>query len=325
MQTGPLPERKFMLSIDVEEWYQTENLRQLWPPDSWDKAESRVEGNVRRLLDLLDETKTKATFFTLGCIAEKHPAMVREMFNRGHEIASHGFRHVLTNLLTPEQWQEDVVSTKKLLEDVTASAVIGYRAPSFTIQPYCFEILWKAGYLYDSSFFPSSHHDRYGKVNIPSLAPVTRVDPGIYEIPIPTLNLAGMKLPWGGGAYFRLIPFPVFGWGVTQISRQTGSYLFYLHPWELDPGQPYQGQLKRSFRFRHYTGLKGTEQKLRRLLRAFSFTRIDAVLHQVMRSEGSMSHPVTEQVPVPNKDQGLRENPAPGERIGQSARQGRSS
>src|SRR5207249_4022386 len=138
-------------------------------------------------------------FFTLGCIAEEHPAMVKEIFSRGHEVASHGYDHVLTTSLTHAQWEQDVTRAKKLLEDLTGSRVIGYRAPAFTIQKYCYEILWRAGYIYDSSFFPSTYHDRYGKVDLPVLAPVVQVDPGIFEVPIPTMEFVGLRLPWGGG------------------------------------------------------------------------------------------------------------------------------
>jgi polysaccharide deacetylase family protein (PEP-CTERM system associated) len=278
-QSGPQStDKRFLISIDVEDWYQVENLREWWPHTRWPAAESRVAENVYALLGILDEFGTKATFFTLGCVAKAHPRLVREIFDRGHEIASHGFNHVLTPLMTLEQWEDDVVSAKKLLEDITGAAVRGYRAPSFSIQTNSFEILHRAGYQYDSSFFPVAYHDRYGKLDLGPLAPVMYVQPGIYEVPISFLAVGPLKLPWGGGAYFRIMPFPLFRWGVKRIARNLAQYMFYLHPWEIDPAQPYQKQLRTDRKLRHYTGLKTTARKLRQLLSQFSFRRVDTIL-----------------------------------------------
>jgi len=273
-----------MLSFDVEDWFQVENLREVVPRESWNYQRLRVVENTHRLLDILNRHGVKATFFVLGWIAEKVPGLVKDIHSAGHEIASHGFAHELIYRQTLKQFKEDVHRSKEILEDLTGTPVIGYRAPSFSITDEAIDVLLAEGFKYDSSFFPSVFHDRYGKlftVKVERYTGIAEPRPGFYEVLIPTLFLLGKKLPWGGGGYFRVIPYGIFRLGIKRLLAEVGSYLFYLHPWEIDPYQPRIKDIRISFRFRHYAGLKGTLFKLERLVRDFPFISIKEGLEKL--------------------------------------------
>jgi len=263
-----------LLSFDVEDWFQVENLREAIPRTSWNRYELRVVENTQRLLEILERHNTKATFFVLGWIADKVPKLIKEIHRAGHEIASHGYEHELIYKQPPKVFRADVHRSKSLLEDLTGEAVLGYRAPSFSITETAIDVLIEEGFVYDSSLFPFTLHDRYGKM---PLSPeknsqgIITLRPHFFEILIPTLQFFGMRVPWGGGGYFRVLPYKVFLWGVRKILSNQGNYLFYLHPWEIDPGQPRIQSIRPMYRFRHYVNLGSTEAKLKRLLTDFHF------------------------------------------------------
>ncbi len=288
-----------IMSVDVEDWFQVENLKSAIPRESWNDREYRVEANTELLLDIFAETDTRATFFCLGWVAERSPALIRRIQSAGHEIASHGYGHYLIYDQTPEAFREDVVRAKDILEGITGTEVLGYRAPSFSITPWALDILAETGHRYDSSHFPVSGHDRYGALtaedgtaaadsgvtdnvsgaggSVTSGESVSGAA-GIAEIPIATLTVGRRELPWGGGGYFRLIPSPLFAAGFRKaIERGTGQ-IFYLHPWEVDPGQPRVENIRRSYRFRHYVNLHRTASRLRRLCETVQFDRADRML-----------------------------------------------
>ncbi|RLG35513.1 MAG: polysaccharide deacetylase family protein [Candidatus Alkanophagales archaeon] len=266
-----------LLSFDIEDWFQVENLRDVISRTAWDRYELRVVENTQRLLEILERHDTKATFFVLGWIADRVPQLVKEIHRAGHEIASHGYEHELIYKQPPEVFREDIHRSKSLLEDLTGEAVLGYRAPSFSITEYAIDILMEEGFRYDSSLFPSVYHDRYGKILSISqneAKSVVRLRAGFYEVLISTLSFWGWQAPWGGGGYFRVLPYNIFRWGVDKILRKQGCYLFYLHPWEIDPQQPRIRGIKWNYRLRHYVGLNTAKVKLERLLSDFHFLPI---------------------------------------------------
>lgn len=278
-----------MITVDVEDWFQVENFKPWIPFDTWPQRELRVERNVRLLLDLFDsiEPNTKhptpnthsqvhATFFTLGWLAERLPGMVREIRRRGHEVASHGFRHDLPGKLGRDELRQDLDRSKKLLEDLTGESIAGYRAPSFAVDETLLDVLSSLGYRYDSSYNSFGLHDRYGRVSLPGAdgnGVERRVSNGLTELPVSNLRLGRRVLPWAGGGYFRLLPTGVFIRGVRSIVGRDGAYVFYMHPWEVDPAQPRVDAATRWFKFRHYVHLDRTAAKLRRLIEAFPACR----------------------------------------------------
>lgn len=268
-----------LLTIDVEDWFQVENLRPWFPVFSWNNYPLRVERNTHRLLDLFDSFQNpgvKATFFTLGWIAEKIPWMVEEIHRRGHEVASHGYGHMMCNQISAEDLKEDLYRSKSLLEDITGIEIRGYRAPNFSVNQQVLDTIRNTGYRYDSSYNDFSMHGRYGKLNTDG-----RQKNGIalclgddfHEIPISNINLGPQVMPWGGGGYFRLIPFQLFRLGIQHILENKGAYMFYLHPWELDPDQPRVQQSKGLNTWRHYLNLKHTYSKLTHLITSFKHCR----------------------------------------------------
>lgn len=283
------------LTVDVEDYYQVSAFAPYISRGEWDHMPSRVERNVERLLDMFDEFGVKATFFTLGCVAERHPAMVRRMVERGHELASHGYWHERASAQSPEQFREDIGHARKLLEDMSGVQVRGYRAPSFSIGPgnlWAFDIIREQGYTYSSSVYPI-RHDHYGMPDAPRFAyqPIPR----LTEIPISTVRVSGRNLPAGGGGYFRLLPYAVTRRAIRHIHRHDARpSLFYMHPWEIDPGQPRISAAGAKSRFRHYVNLGRTEARLRRLLAEFRWGRMDHVM--------------------------LRQDPAPPDAAGESTR-----
>lgn len=274
------PENAF--SVDVEDYYQVAALREVVPRQSWSSFEPRIERNTRRLLEILDEHGIRATFFVLGWIGEHWPHLIREIRERGHEIASHGFDHRSVTELTPEAFRADVRKTKGLLEDITGVQVIGYRAPNYSIVQstlWALDIILEEGHRYDSSIFPI-RHDRYG---IPGAERFPWRMEGrnghvLHEFPISTIRLAGFILPFVGGGYLRQLPWWFVRWGMRRLNARDGQpAVVYIHPWEIDPQQPRQpvGLLNR---LRHYRNLDHTEERLARLFREFRFTTVREVL-----------------------------------------------
>ena len=260
---------RYLLGIDVEDWFHVENLKRAVTRDSWTTRERRVAENVDWLLALLGRSGTKATFFVLGWVAEDMPEVVRRIHAEGHEIASHGYGHELVYTLTPERFREDVLRSKELLEGLTGERVLGYRAPSFSITDWSTEVLAEIGLRYDSSWFPASH-DRYGRLAVRAQGPSFELPSGLLEIPMSYLRLAGRNIPWSGGGYFRIYPYPLFAAGARAIARR-GAYNFYLHPWELDPDQPRVSGIPWSYRFRHYHNLGATKRRFAKLVTRFPF------------------------------------------------------
>ena len=268
-----------MLSFDVEDWFQAENLRGLFPHEKWEICDIRAKDNLQKILYLLDEHGLRATFFVLGWLAERYPGLVREIHERGHEVASHGYAHELIHHQEPEEFKKDIARAKKILEDIIGDEILGYRAPSFSITDWAVEIIKEVGYKYDSSYCPTLLHNRYGRLNL-KLTTDTNTNTGIFKFPnglievsLSTLNLMGASIPWGGGAYFRLLPYPLFRAGIKKILNNR-IYVFYFHPWEIDPAQPRIKRLRWDYRLRHYWGLDNTLNKLEKLLQDFSFVTI---------------------------------------------------
>lgn len=270
-------------SVDVEDYFQVAALAPAIPRDSWPRRESRVERNTQVLLDLLAERGIRGTFFVLGWIAERHPGLVKRIAAAGHEVASHGFSHQLIYTQSPGEFREETARSKRLLEDLIGAAVIGYRAASFSITGrslWALDTLIDLGFRYDSSIFPI-RHDRYG---IPGASP----EPGtitapsgraLAEFPMSAASFLGLNVPVSGGGYFRLLPLGVTLRGLTQINRaHARPFTFYLHPWEVDPGQP-RVRVGWLSRFRHYTNLERCEPRLKRLLSEFRFGTMREVLH----------------------------------------------
>ncbi|OQX09287.1 MAG: polysaccharide deacetylase [Desulfobacteraceae bacterium IS3] len=263
-----------LITVDVEDWFQVENFKNWIPFSSWASREIRVEKNTHVLLDLLDSRR--ATFFILGWLAERFPALVREIYDRGHEVASHGYDHHLCNRQTRADLTNDLSDSKKRLEDIIGAAVTGYRAPSFSIDNDILKIIEACGYGYDSSFNSFGMHGRYGKADLSQFERkgiAVKLSENFYELPVSNVKLGNKILPWGGGGYFRLIPFPIFRAGVRQILKTDGAYLFYMHPWEIDPGQPRVEEASLSYKFRHYTNLKKMQAKLSAVFETFKAAR----------------------------------------------------
>lgn len=272
------PALRNAMSIDVEDYFQVSAFAPYIARSDWDTRECRVERNVQRILALLDQAGVKATFFTLGWIAQRYPQLVREIVARGHELASHGHGHQRASDLTPAQFREDILSAKLLLEDLGGVAVQGYRAPSFSIGEsnlWAFDVLADCGYRYSSSVYPIQH-DHYGMPDSPRFA--YEVRPGLIEVPVTTLRLGQRNLPSSGGGYFRLLPYALSRWMIERFNRVEGqSAVFYFHPWEIDPDQPRVAGIDAKSRFRHYVNIDRTEARIARLLGDFDWGRMDEI------------------------------------------------
>lgn len=273
------------LTIDVEDYFQVQAFEPYVPRDQWGSFPLRVPGNVARLLDLLDEYGVRATFFVLGWVAERLPLLVRDIQRRGHEIACHGYGHQLIFRIGPQAFQEDIRRAKGVLESITGVEVKGYRAPTYSITEkslWAFDLLIETGFSYDSSVFPV-YHDTYGIPGAPRFPYTVRREAGsIEEFPLSTLPLSlpglSYRLPIAGGGYLRLLPVQLIRWGLSRINQREGKpAVLYLHPWEIDPGQP---RIKAGFKssFRHYNNLSRTEGKLRYLLEGLSWGPMVEVL-----------------------------------------------
>jgi polysaccharide deacetylase family protein (PEP-CTERM system associated) len=273
------------MSIDVEDWFHVENLRGVVSRESWNRRELRVERTMDRMLELMAEHDVKATCFVLGWVAERVPGLVRRLAAAGHEVASHGYHHELVHELTEGEFVSDVRRSKDVLEGITGERVRGYRAPSFSLTDWAIPLLEEMGFEYDSSFFPTTvTRDRYGKpTTLEGIDGLKLGNGGLAEVPLSCLRIGGQALPWAGGGYFRLLPYRLFKSGVGRILDLGKPYIFYIHPWELDSGQPRVAGLGRSQRVRHYLNLERTESRWTALLTDFRWTTIADLL----RTEGA--------------------------------------
>lgn len=279
------------MSVDVEDYFHVAALSEAISRDDWDSMNARVDANTRRLLDLFDRSRTSATFFVLGWVAERHPALVREIRDRGHEVACHGFSHKLVYQQTPAEFREETRKSKAILEDLSGRAVEGYRAASYSITPkslWALDILCEEGFVYDSSIFPV-RHDLYGMPGAKRFPHKLSTPDGaeIIEFPPSTARVFGQNLPAAGGGYFRLYPYPLSRWLIRRVNEtEKQPTVFYLHPWEVDPDQPQVDVGWRS-RFRHYNNLGKCEMRLGRLLKDFQFGTVKSVLE----AEGLIRRP----------------------------------
>jgi polysaccharide deacetylase family protein (PEP-CTERM system associated) len=271
-----MPEMHNALSVDVEDYFQVWALSPHCPRSEWDRIPCRVERNVERILNLLDEAGARATFFILGWIAERYPALVTRIAAAGHEVASHGYAHLSLTHQTRGEFYEDIRTAKLILEDITGSEVRGYRAPSFSIGRrtlWAFDCLLQAGYRYSSSIYPI-RHDHYGMPEA-SRFPFEPA-PGLLEIPLTTARILGNNFPAAGGGYFRLLPYALSRALIQRVNESDRRpALFYFHPWELDAEQPRIPGTSLKTSFRHYLNLHRMEERLRRLLADFTWRRMD--------------------------------------------------
>ena len=266
------------LTIDVEDYFQVSAFAPYIRRDEWEQRECRVERNVQRILELLAQKQIKATFFTLGWVAERYPQLVRDIVAGGHELASHGYGHERASDLSQAAFTQDVTRAKKLLEDLAGAPVLGYRAPSFSIGTgnlWAFDVLARAGYQYSSSVYPIQH-DHYGMPDSPRFA--YRLASGLLEIPITTLRMGNRNLPSSGGGYFRLLPYALSRWMLRKVNQEDHeSAIFYFHPWEIDPEQPRVAGIDLRTRFRHYVNIGRTERRLISLMDDFRWGRMDQI------------------------------------------------
>ncbi len=297
------------LTIDIEDYFQVRAFSDIISYESWDDYGCRIERNADRLLEILSHSvrnsqsgianQMKGTFFVLGWIAERYADLVRRIQKEGHEIACHGYAHKLIYKQTKEEFREDIRKAKIILEDVTGSEVIGYRAPSFSItnrSQWAFEVLIEEGFKYDSSIFPI-WHDFYGfpaaprfpflvssrfNSNVEFSSHLTpNVPKTLIEFPISTVRLLGQNLPISGGGYFRLFPYLLIRKGLRRVNEKEGKpFVFYLHPWELDPEQPRINKIPIRSKFRHYVHLEKTEGKFKKLLTDFTFSSIKGMIEK---------------------------------------------
>jgi polysaccharide deacetylase family protein (PEP-CTERM system associated) len=278
MTDTALPRRNAM-TVDVEDYFQVSAFEPQFPRSSWDAIPCRVEANVDWILDCFARHGIKATFFTLGWLAERYPDMVRRIADAGHEVASHGWEHVRVTTQTPEAFRADVTRTKALLEDLSGQPVRGYRAASYSINGsniWAQDVLADCGHAYSSSVVPMKH-DLYGMPEAPRFAYVA-AGGRLLEIPVTTITLAGRNLNIGGGGWFRLFPYRFSRWALHSINqREQESGIFYFHPWEIDPAQPRVAEASARARFRHYLNLDRTRGRLERLLDDFAWGRMDEI------------------------------------------------
>lgn len=295
------------LTIDVEDYFQVAALAEAVRYDDWDSMEYRVEANTDRILALFEEADVKATFFTLGWVAERSPKLVKRIADAGHEVASHGYSHQLIYNQTPDVFRDETRRSKEILEEILGRAVTGYRAASYSItnqSRWALDILAEEGFTWDSSIFPV-RHDRYGMPGTPRWPHRLTTDKGyeLAEFPLSTLKLPGYTLPIAGGGYFRLFPYWFSDWGLGSINRQGQPFVFYLHPWEVDPGQP-RLDVKWFSRFRHYNNLDVCEQRLAQLLKRFRFT----TMSHVLQNQGLLDVGYDTASSSSNRDRGLDAN-----------------
>lgn len=269
------------LTVDVEDYFHVAALAESIAPSDWDSIPMRVENSTRELMDLFDEHGIKSTFFVLGWVADRAPGLVREIAERGHEVACHGYSHQLVYNQSIDEFREETLRSKKLLEDLVQREVRGYRAASYSItgrSMWALDVLVEAGFRYDSSIFPI-RHDRYGVPGAQEAPGPVQTPSGatIVEFPLSTAKVLGYRMPVAGGGYFRLYPYAVTRMGLQQVNRRSLPFIFYLHPWEIDHQQP-RVPARWLSRFRHYNNLDKCKARLNRLLTDFRFGTVDEVL-----------------------------------------------
>lgn len=266
------------LTVDVEDYFQVSALAPYIPRSDWDNRPCRVERNLDLILAMLNERSARATFFTLGWIAERYPQLVRRIVSQGHELASHGYSHERVSEQSPQAFLADIRVAKAVLEEVGSVKISGYRAPSFSISertPWAADCIFEAGYRYSSSIYPI-RHDHYGVPNAPRFA--YEVCPGLLELPVTTARIFQRNWPAGGGGYFRLLPYFLSKSLIRRVNGKDGkSAIFYFHPWELDPEQPRVSGVTAKTRFRHYLNLHQMTRRLDYLLRDFLWDRVDRI------------------------------------------------
>jgi polysaccharide deacetylase family protein (PEP-CTERM system associated) len=277
------------LSFDIEEYFHVHAFADVFPRERWAEMPSRVVQGTEAILSLLRERGVRATFFVLGCVAEQHPDLLREIVDEGHELASHGFAHEAVESLTAQQFRDDVARSLEAIHGACPTASInGYRAPSFSINkrtPWAYEILAELGFAYDSSISPVSLHDRYGVPDAPRFAHAARHN--LLEIPVSTVRILRCNWPVAGGGYFRLAPLALTKAAIRQINREQQPTVVYLHPWEFDPEQPRVEAASLRSRFRHYVNLRHTARRLEKLLQLFEFAPLKDVFgHEIARLTG---------------------------------------
>ena len=277
-------------SVDVEDYFQVGAFANVISPKDWDAWTPRVVENTRRTLEILATAPqpVKATYFVLGWVAERFPKLVPEIVQQGHEIASHGYGHQLVYTLTADEFREDVRKTRKMLQDQSGQSVIGYRAPSFSITkctPWAHRILVEEEYAYDSSVFPI-YHDLHGNPDAPrDIHTIQTEAGGIIEFPPAVITRFGKNIPVGGGGYFRFFPYFAIARWLREINRQDRPFVFYIHPWEIDPDQPRIPNAPLKSRFRHYLNLKRTGDRLKRLFQDFAFTTVLEIVDGYTRTQ----------------------------------------
>jgi polysaccharide deacetylase family protein (PEP-CTERM system associated) len=268
------------LSVDIEDWFQVGAFERTIRRQDWDGLTSRVERNSDAVIALFDRMGAKATFFTLGWVAERFPALIRRIVDAGHELASHGWEHDRVFTLSPDQFREDLRRTRAVLEDLGGQKVTGYRAPSFSIDkrtPWAHEILAEEGYAYSSSVAPVVH-DHYGWPEAPRFAFRPVAGSPLIELPVTTARLGSRTVAAGGGGFFRLFPYAFSRWAIRQVNGERHPAVFYFHPWEIDPGQPRVADAPLKSKLRHYSRLGAMEGKLERVIRDFRWDRVDRVV-----------------------------------------------
>jgi len=278
------------LTVDVEDYFQVSAFAKSVNQSDWDSYPLRVEKNTQRLMDMFDEAQVKATFFVLGWVAEKNRSLINEIAERGHEVACHGFSHQLIYNQSREVFREETIRSKSLLEDIVQAPVRGYRAASYSITRdslWALDILAEAGFDYDSSIFPV-RHDRYGIPGAKEVPHILQTPQGhsLVEFPLSTAKIFNYKLPIAGGGYFRLYPYMLTRAGLRQVNSHQQPFIFYLHPWEIDPDQP---NIEAGWfsRFRHYNNLEKCESRLQRLMKDFQFDTAWQVLNSLGLTESS--------------------------------------
>lgn len=276
-----IAEPRNVFTVDVEDYYQVEAFAAHVDRTRWNDLPSRVSRNTDVLLELLDGRGVKATFFVLGCVAEAQPDIVRRIHAAGHEIASHGYSHRMITRQQPEEFRQETLRGKAILEDLIGEEVLGYRAATYSVTRetlWALDVLVEAGFRYDSSIFPVVH-DRYGIPDFCRRPCVVETAHGaLVEFPITTTRVLGRNLPIAGGGYFRLFPLALSLWGLRRVNHEGLPFTFYIHPWEIDPGQPVIEGISAMTRFRHYVNLGRTRDRLDRLLQSFHFSTMAEVL-----------------------------------------------
>jgi polysaccharide deacetylase family protein (PEP-CTERM system associated) len=269
------------LTVDVEDYFQVSALAPYINRESWCSIPCRIERNMDLLFNVFAENNTRATFFVLGWIGERYPDLVRRIVSLGHELASHGYAHLRATEQSPKAFFRDISCAKAILEDISGIEVRGYRAPSFSVghdNPWAFDCILSAGYRYSSSVYPV-RHDHYGMPDAPRFP--YHSTGGLIEIPITTVRALGRNFPAGGGGYFRFLPYTLSRLAINKVNREDHKpAIFYLHPWEVDPGQPRVRGASLKTRFRHYVNLSRTESRLRRLTQDFRWDRVDRAFEQ---------------------------------------------